>query len=170
VTVPAVSAPYLAAALMLVCAGVAKLARPDDTTRAVRAAGIPASRSWVRAGAGAEAAIGVAAIASPGPVTAALLAASYAAFAGFVVAALVRGWPLSSCGCFGKADTRPTAAHAAMNIGATAAALWWAAHAPNRPVHLFLHQPWHGAPLALVAAVIALLAYLVWTNPLETSS
>jgi hypothetical protein len=169
VTVPAISAPYLAAALILVCAGVAKLARPDDTTRALRAAGIPARRSWVRAGAAAETAIGIAAIAFSGPVTAALLAASYTAFGAFVVAALVRGWPLSSCGCFGKADTRPTRVHAAMDAGAAAAALWWAADAPARPVHLFLHQPWHGAPLALVGAVIALLAYLVWTKPLETS-
>lgn len=167
---PAVSAPFIAAALILALAGAVKLARPDDTTRALRTAGVPARRSWVRVGAAGEIAVAVAAIVYPAPATAALVAASYFAFTGFVVMALRRGWPLSSCGCFGKPDTRPTYAHAVMDFGAAATAIWWAADAPEHPFHLFLHQPWHGAPLVLVSGVVALLAYLVWTNPREMPS
>jgi hypothetical protein len=168
--VPAVSALFLAAAVVLAAAGVAKMIRPDDTTRALRAAGIPARRTWVRAGAAVETVVGVLAIAYPRPATAGLVALCYAAFTIFVTAALIRGWPISSCGCFGKADTRPTYAHAVLDLGAVVAAVWWAADAPRRPIDLFLRQPWHGVALALVSAVIALLAYLVWTKPVETST
>ena len=164
---PAVTAPFLAASVVLAAAGLAKLIRPDDTARALRIAGLPHHRRLVRAGAVAETAVGVIAVALPGPVTGALVAAAYAAFAGFVGAALARGWPLSSCGCFGRPDSRPGYPHLVLNAGAAAAAAWWAVVAPGRVGPLFVHGPWHGGPLALVTLVIAGLAYLVWTNPLE---
>ncbi len=166
---PAVTAPFLAAAALLAAAGVAKLWRPDDTARALLVAGLPAHRRLVRAGALAETAVGVAAIALPGPLTGSLVAASYAAFTLFVGVALARGWPLSSCGCFGRPDARPGYPHLLLDAGAAVAAAWWAAAAPGRIGPLFVHGPWHGAPLALVAVVIAGLAYLVWTNPVERS-
>jgi hypothetical protein len=98
-------------------------------------------------------------------VTGGLVAASYAVFALFVLTALRRGWPLSSCGCFGRPDARPTYAHAVLNVGAAATAVWWALEAPDRAARFLSHQPWQGAPLLLVSLVIAGLAYLVWTNP-----
>ena len=164
---PAVTAPFLAASVILAGAGVAKLLRPDDTARALLIAGLPHHRRLVRAGAAAEVAVGMAAVAVPGPLSGALVATAYAAFAGFVAVALVRGWPLSSCGCFGRPDARPGYPHLVLNAGAAAAAVWWSVVAPGRVAPLFVHGPWHGGPLALVSVVIAGLAYLVWTNPLE---
>lgn len=168
---PAVAAPFLAATAVLAGAGVAKLWRPDYTARALQVAGLRLAgrrvgRVEVRAGAAAEVVIAVLAVVLPGPVTGALVAISYAAFAGFVLLALGRGWPLSTCGCFGRPDSEPGYPHALLNAGAAAAAAWWAASAPSRSGRLFVHQPWHGFPLVLVSAVIAGLAYLIWTNPL----
>lgn len=146
---------------------MAKLYRPDDTARALQVAGLPGHRRLVRAGAAGEVAVAVAAVAAPGPVTGALVAAVYLAFAGFVGVALVRGWPLSSCGCFGRPDARPGYQHLLLDAGAAAVAGWWARRAPSRIGAVFVHSPGHGLPLGLVAAVIAGLAYLVWTNPLH---
>lgn len=161
------TAPFLAAAVVLAGAGAAKLARPDDTARALQIAGLPHHRRLVRAGAAAEVLLGVAAVAAPGRVTGGLVAAAYAGFSVFVAVALLRRWPLSSCGCFARPDTRPGYAHVALNAGAAAVAAWWAGVAPGRIGPLFVRGPWHGGPLALVSLVIAGLAYLVWTNPLE---
>ena len=169
-TVPPITAPYLAAALLLGLAGVSKIARPGDTARALRVAGIPASRAWVRAGAVGELAVGVAALVVPGAATGALVAGCYAAFTVFVVLALRRRWPLSSCGCFGKPDTPPTGSHAALNAGATLCAVWWSASAPANLLHVLARQNWHGWALTLEVAVIAVLAFVVWTNPLPAMS
>ncbi len=166
---PAVTAPFLASTVVLAGAGLAKLWRPDDTARALIVAGLPAHRRLVRAGALGELAVAVAAIAAPGPVTGSLVAASYAAFTVFVATALARGWPLSSCGCFGRPDARPGYPHLLLDAGAAVTAAWWAAVAPGRIGPLFVHGPWHGGPLALLAVVITGLAYLVWTSPLERS-
>jgi hypothetical protein len=166
VTAPPITAPFLAATLVLGGAGIAKVGRPADTARALQAAGWRVSWNTVRLGALAELVIAAAALIAPGTVTGSLVAASYAGFASFVVAALWWDWPLSSCGCFGRPDSKPSYQHAALNLGACAVAAWWAATAPGRLGPLFVHQPWHGGPLALVTLVIASLAYLVWTNPL----
>jgi hypothetical protein len=165
VNAPAITAPFLAAALMLGLAGLAKLIRPNDTAKALQAAGMALGRSAVRAGAVAEVVVCVLALVVPGAFSGALVALSYAVFASFVVTARLKGWPLSSCGCFGRPDTAPTYTHAALNAAALAVAAWWSVVARGHLGRLFFHQPWHGAPLGLLVAVIAGLAYLVWTNP-----
>jgi hypothetical protein len=165
-SLPATTVPFLAATAALGLAGVAKLARPDDTARALAAAHLPHHRRLVRVGAVGEVAVAVAAVAVPGPVTGALVAVAYAAFGVFVVMALRRGWPLSSCGCFARPDARPSWQHAVLNGGASLAAAWWAAGAPARIARLFTASPWHGAPLLLESVVVAGLALLVWTNPM----
>jgi hypothetical protein len=109
-----------ALALLSAAAGGAKVARPDDTARALRAAGLPVGGAVVRVGAAAETALGAAVLAGAGRAAVALLAASYLAFGGFVALALVRRWPLASCGCFGEPDTPPTALHAAVCLAAAA--------------------------------------------------
>jgi hypothetical protein len=116
----------------------------------------------------------VAAFFAPGPVTGGLVALAYGLFAVFVVVALKRGWALTSCGCFGRPDNPPTVAHAVLNAGAAAIAVWWAVAWPDgygwsHLVRLFFHQPWHGGPLVFISAVVAGLAYLVWTNPLPAA-
>jgi hypothetical protein len=151
-------------------AGIAKIIRPGDTTNALRAAGAHVNRGAVRAGATAEVGLAILALVFPGPVTGGLVALVYVAFAVFVLVGRRRGWALASCGCFGRPDTPPTTAHAVLNVGAAAAAVWWAAAWPgdygvNQLGRLFFHEPWHGSALSLVTLIVAGMAYLVWTNP-----
>lgn len=169
-TLPPITAPYLAAVILLGLAGVSKIARPGDTARALRLAGVPASRAWVRAGALGEIGVAAAALVVPCAATGALVAGCYAAFTAFVVLALRRRWPLSSCGCFGKPDSPPTSSHAALNAGATLCAVWWSVSAPANLVRALSHQNWHGWALTLEVAVTAMLAFVVWTNPLPALS
>ena len=167
---PVIAGPYLAAVVLLGAAGAAKVGRPGDTARALADAGFPVGRTVVRLGALAELALAVAALAAPGPVTGGLVALAYAGFTVFVVLALRRGWALTSCGCFGRPDARPGPAHAALDAGAAAVAVWWAVVAPDHLGAVFsARAPWHGVALALVSAVVVGLAYLVWTNPLPAA-
>lgn len=146
---------------------MAKLYRPDDTARALQAAGLPGHRRLVRAGAAGEVMLAAVAIAVPGPVTGALVASAYAAFSVFVAVAVVRKWPLSSCGCFGRPDARPGYQHLLLDVVAAAAAVGWALSAPTHIGSVFVQSPGRGFPLGLIATLIAGLAYLVWTNPLQ---
>ena len=90
---------YLVATWLLIVAGIAKASRPNDTARAlsdlvpVRARGLitpPRLRTAIRGGAILEVALGLVAVAFPRPVTAGLVALSYALFGGVVLHALGR--------------------------------------------------------------------------------
>jgi hypothetical protein len=171
---PPVTAPYLAAIALLGAAGVVKAIRPAETANALSAAGLPLGRAWVRAGAVGEVGVAVLAFVVPGTVTGAVVAIAYGLFAAFIVVAIQRGWALTSCGCFGRPDSPPTVAHAVLNVGAAVSAVWWAVAWPagfgvSHLARLFFHQPWHGGPLVFVSAVVAGLAYLVWTDPLPAA-
>ena len=152
--------PYAAAAVLLVLAGAPKVRDPGDLVRAVRSVGLPLGRGAVRGFAAAEVVVGVAALVAPGPVTAALLAMMYAVFTGIVVLALSRGGVVSSCGCFGRADTPPTRSHAAVTAGAALVALAVAATVPAAP----WSAPADLAPAAVagLVALTALVAFLAW--------
>jgi hypothetical protein len=151
----AATAPYLAAAFLLVAAGLAKVIEPLSLVRALRAAGLrvraPLLARWVRIVAAGEALLGALAVVRPGPLVATAVALSYAGFTALVVRALRSGSPLASCGCFGKTDTPPTAGHAAttalLAVAATLVALGPVA-APDLPV-------------LLVSAVLAYLTYVM---------
>lgn len=155
---------YLAACLLLVAAGVAKAWRPADTARGLAGTvrlPVAVLRPLVRAGAAAEAVLGVVGLVRPGPLTAGLVAASYAAFAVFVAAVLVRGGPLASCGCFSRPDTPATRLHVVVDLVLAAAAAAVALDAPSGTLgSLLAGQPWHGVPLVLLGALCAYLAYL----------
>ena len=160
---------YLIAAALLVAAGIAKAVRPDDTARAVSALlprGCAPSqrrlRGAVRAGALAEAMLGLVALVVPRPVTAALVALSYALFAIVVAFARVRGGPLATCGCFGRPDTPATRLHVAVNFALAGAAVVVAAGVPNGGsiATLLAHQPWAGLPLLFVSAAGLWLTFL----------
>jgi len=162
---------YLVAAALLVVAGVAKAARPDDTARALNDL-VPAwigpvltqrrKRAVIRLGALFEAGLGLVAIALPRPLTAGLVATSYALFAGVVLYARSRGRALSSCGCFGRADTPATVLHALVDIVFAAAGVAVAATVPSSGSLMTLlgHQPAAGVPLVFVSAVGLYLSYL----------
>jgi methylamine utilization protein MauE len=126
--------PYLAAAALLVVAGVPKVVDPMPLVRALRSAGLPAGRAPVRAFALAEVVVGAAALAAPGRGLAVLVAAAYLVFTAFVALALARGGVLASCGCFGKADTPPTRSHLAVTTALAGAAAALAVSPPGGPV------------------------------------
>ncbi|HVA75405.1 MAG TPA: MauE/DoxX family redox-associated membrane protein [Acidimicrobiales bacterium] len=165
-SVPAVTAPFLASTVLLGLAGAAKAMNPDYTARALHVAGIKAGRWAVRAGAAAEIAVAVAALAVPNPITGALVGASYLAFAIFVGIALRKGWPLSTCGCFGRRDSVPSRSHLALDIGAVLSAAIWVCGRPRGLSSALSGQPWTGWALLIISALVALMAYIVWTNPL----
>ena len=160
---------YFIAAGLLVAAGTAKAVRPDDTARALPAlipGGPVPSQRWlrraVRVGALAEAVLGLIALAAPRPLTAALVALSYASFAAVVAYARARGGMLATCGCFGRPDTPATRLHVVVNLALGGAAAAVAVDAPGggSVAGLLAHQPWAGAPLVFVSAVGLWLTFL----------
>lgn len=153
--------PYAAAAVLLGIAGVPKVRDPGDLVRAVRSVGMPFGRGVVRAFAVAEVAVAAAALLAPGRLTAALLAAVYAVFTAFVVVALRRGGVLSSCGCFGRADTPPTWAHALVTGTASVVGVLVAVDPPGSGAWSSLTGTGAGAVVGL-AALVALVAFLAW--------
>jgi hypothetical protein len=161
---------YLIAAGLLVVAGVAKVLRPDDSARALAAlAGTFALRRVrlvVRAGALAEAVLGVTALVLPRSVTAALVALSYAAFGAVVVTARRRGGPLATCGCFARPDTPPTTVHVVLDIMFAAVALVVAVTAPSDGTLTteLARQPWAGIPLVFVSTVGLWLSLLAFSS------
>jgi hypothetical protein len=116
------SAPLAVAAVVLVVAGALKVADPVPAVGALRQLGVPAGNGSVRAVALLEVAVGAAALVLAGPVPAVLVAISYLAFTGVVIAALRAGTMISSCGCFGRDDTPPDASHVLVNLALAAVA------------------------------------------------
>ena len=153
--------PYLAAAALLVAAGASKLVDPLSLVRALRSAGLRVGPFPVRLIAAGEVLLGVAAVLAGSALTAALVAASYAAFTAFVLLALRRGGVLASCGCFGRADTPPTAAHVAVTAALAAVAAAVAVDPLGPAPALLGRQVALGLPLLLATAAVAATAYLV---------
>jgi hypothetical protein len=118
----ALAGPFLAVAGLLGAGGATKVHRPAPTARALGQMRLPGSAALVRAGAAAEVALAGAAVAWATRPLVALVALSYLGFAGFVLVALRRDVPLSTCGCFGVPDTPPTYGHLALNLAAAAVA------------------------------------------------
>jgi hypothetical protein len=156
---------YLAACALLVVAGAAKAVRPADTARAlnqaVSAIRLDRMALLVRTAAALECALGVAGILFPWPPIAAAVAVSYLAFAGFVLAAYIKGGPLATCGCFGTPDTPPTVVHIIINVGLAASAVVVAtAGRSGSLLDALSGQPWRGIPLVAVSGVCAWLIFL----------
>lgn len=148
--------PFLAAAGLLVVAGVPKLGDPMPLVRALRGAGLPASRPLVRAFAAAEVVVGLWALLSPNRWSAALVGLGYLGFTAFVVRVLVRGGILGSCGCFGKPDTPATGTHAVLT---GLAALTAAAVAVAPPAHVWAHVD---GELLTTVGLALLIGFLAW--------
>ncbi|MGN6301844.1 MAG: MauE/DoxX family redox-associated membrane protein [Angustibacter sp.] len=152
--------PFLAAAALLVLAGLPKLADPSSLVLALRSVGLPARPVLGRLLAAGEVAVGVLALVAPGRVSGLLVAVAYLAFTAFVAVALTRGGVLASCGCFGRPDTPPTRSHLVVTavLAASGVAVAWA---PPDPVWSAAAQrPATLVTLVGFAALIAALAYL----------
>ncbi|HET7488668.1 MAG TPA: hypothetical protein VFJ85_12120 [Acidimicrobiales bacterium] len=143
--------PYLAACLLLVAAGAAKVARPEPARRALRRVGAALPAGAVRAGGMAEAALGAAGALTGSAVAAAAVAACYLGFAAF----MVRN-PVGGCGCFGsEAGDAAGPLHALVDAGLAAAATMVAAAGGLHPA------PPGRAALVAGGAGLAWVTYLV---------
>jgi hypothetical protein len=128
--------PLAAGALLLLLSGVQKLLHPLLAHRALRLTGLPSHPRAVRALGAAELVVGTGTLLLASRWWPAALAALYAGFAAFVVLALWRNTPLSSCGCFGAAETPPTPLHAGINAAIAAVALLAATDPPDAPIEV----------------------------------
>jgi Methylamine utilisation protein MauE len=166
--VSVLAGPFAIASVLLAVGGALKALRPIDTANALVTVGVrfprvlPA-RLAVRAGGLVEALIGVAALLVGGPALCALVAASYLAFAGFVVVALRSGAPVSSCGCFGKVDTPPSAVHVVLDLAfagvAVAAAFTGGVALPD----VLADQPLLGIPFVMLLVIGCSLTFLAFS-------
>jgi hypothetical protein len=145
--------PFAIAACLLAVAGIAKAAQPASTAGALAAMRLPHRRWTVRVGGGAEALLAGVAVVTGNPLPAVLVALSYVAFAGFVVAALRGGTPLSSCGCLGKIDTPPHPLHVTLDLLAAVAAAGFAAAGGVSIADVLADQPLAGVPFLLLVGI-----------------
>jgi hypothetical protein len=153
----AAAAALGAAALLLLGASGAKVAAPTRTAGALGELGWAVPPTVVRLGALGEAVLGAVAVVVGGPAVAALVALSFAGFAGFVALALRSGTPIGTCGCFGRADTPPRPAHVVVDLALAAGATFAAVTDPVALVD---------APAAWpLAAALGACAYAVLTRP-----
>ncbi|MFP5219243.1 MAG: MauE/DoxX family redox-associated membrane protein [Actinomycetes bacterium] len=155
---PPLTGLLVAAVLLLAGAGWLKLRRPADTAQALRTQGLPSATWLVRALGAVELAAAAAVLAGAGAPAAAAVAVLYAGFTGFVLLALVRDRPLSSCGCFARPDTPPSWWHVTVT-GALAAAS--AAAAAGPPVVLADASAATVAGALAAGGVVAATAYAV---------
>jgi hypothetical protein len=156
--------PYLIGCILLVVAGSMKAIRPDDTARAFASLmpmglhpvlDVREVRITIRFLSIAETCLGVLALLVPRQLDAALVGASYLAFAVVVSYARTQGGALASCGCFGTPDSPATYLHAFVDLLLGAAAIATAVDAPTAGWigSVLALQPLHGLPLALLVAV-----------------
>jgi len=167
------SGPTLAMLGLLALAGGMKVVSPDLTSGALRAAGLPHGRLLVRGIGLIEVAIGVSGIVLGISLAAFAAAAFYAGFAWFVIHALRHRLPISSCGCFGAADTPPSINHVIVNIGAVLVLLF-AGLVPIGPwggidqLSLGLAVAFIGFTAVTIYVLYAILAVLPMVQPSES--
>ncbi len=112
----ALDGPVLAFLTLLALAGAMKVARPAATSGALRAAKLPSSILVVRALGALEVAAGVVGVVTGDGRAVAMAAVLYGGFAWFVLNAIRRHLPISSCGCLGAAETPPSLIHVTVNL------------------------------------------------------
>jgi hypothetical protein len=156
---------YLMACGLLVVAGAAKVLRPRSTARALapllRVGSTIAAVRTVRSLALLEVAVGLVSIAFPYRYPAAAVAASYTAFAVFVVYVRRRGGVLATCGCFSTPDTPPTALHVIVDVALAGAAVSTSLAGLHGALPSQLaRQPGHGVPLVAASAACGWLTFL----------
>jgi len=150
--------PFTSSALLLAIAGVQKLRDPHSLSRALRVAHLPSAPGMVRGLASIEIATAIAAILIHHRLVPLAVAVLYLSFAVFVTWALARGLPIESCGCFGRADARPSAAHVALDAFAAIIALLVASDDVEPVRFLIADQPAQGVAVFALSALLAALA------------
>ena len=156
---PALTGPALTTALLLAFAGAAKAVDPVMTAGALRALGLPSSTILVRVGAAAELLVGLVAATAGWAMAWWLVAASYLAFAAFVVAALRAGTMVGTCGCFGREDTPPHAVHIVVDVALAATAAAAAVRDVGAPLDAIADAPGEGWVVAGLSVLVVVLVY-----------
>lgn len=159
--------PFTSAALLLAIAGVQKLRDPDSLSRALRLARLPSGANVVRCLAAIEVVAAIGATVVHHRLVPLVVAALYLSFAVFVTSALARGLPIESCGCFGRADARPSAAHVALDAFAATIAVFVSIDDVEPVRALIADHPVEGVAVLTACAVVAALAaaWLRGTRP-----
>ena len=155
-----VAGPFAAITTLLGVAGLLKFVRPVPTGRALAALRLPSSTRFVRVLGATEVVVAAGALSIGGRLFSALVAVSYVAFTGFVVAALTRGTKVSSCGCFGQPETPATVTHVVLNACASAVAVAVALGPDSRLADTIGDQPLVGLPFVGFTALTTYLLYL----------
>jgi hypothetical protein len=153
--------PFYAVCLLLALAGGFKTVRPAPTVGALRAVRLPGSVALVRVFGAGEVIVGLGAAITGWPPLSALVAVAYAGFAGFVAAALRRGSPIQTCGCFGADDVPPSRIHLAVNVGCCLVAAGAAVTRVDGLPTMLADQPWAGIPFLVLVAVTVWFLYLL---------
>lgn len=161
---PPLTGPALTAALLLAFAGASKAVDPAMTAGALRALGLPSSRTLVRTGAAAELLVGLLAIIAGWGLVWWLVAASYLAFAAFVVAALRAGTMVGSCGCFGREDTPPHPLHVVIDVALAATAAAAAVRGVGSPLDAIADAPAEGAVVAGLSLLAVAILYVAMVD------
>lgn len=167
------SGPVISFALLLVVSGVLKLKDPAPTSGALRVAALPSSTTTVFVLATAEILAGSTMVVVGGPIAGAAMLMLYTGFALFVLHALRKKLPISSCGCFGRADTPPSWIHVVVT-GVAAAAGGLAVAMPLGPLGdletepLSVRLPFVAFVLTSVFLLHAVLAVLPRSQVRET--
>lgn len=154
-----VVAVHAAAALLLLVAGLAKISRPAPTADLLAGLGLPERFAFTVGIGVVESAVGVGSLAIGGPVFAAVTGALYLGFVVVVWRAIATG--ASSCGCFGRVDTPPSAVHIIGNLALAGASL--VATAGDTPLDVMDGQPAAGIGFVLVVGVLAGLSLVMFT-------
>jgi len=158
-------APLLScAAGLLAVAGVMKLRAPGAASGALASLSMPVAAPVVRLAAACEIALGAWALAAPGRLAAALVAAVYAGFALLVLGLLARpGARARGCGCFGEADADVHPMHLVLNVLAAGVALGAVAEPPRSLLHIAAGSPALGLVLCAGVAAAVYATYLLYT-------
>ena len=150
---------HVAAALLLIVAGVAKTVRPVPTTGLFASFGLPEVPAAVVVIGVVEAAVGVSALVVGGPLLAVATGTLYVGFIVVVSRALATG--AESCGCFGRVDSPPSWIHVLGN--AVFAVASFVAAAGRTPAQVMADQPADGIGFVLASGVVAGLALVAFT-------
>jgi Methylamine utilisation protein MauE len=161
---PTLTGPALTAALLLVFAGATKAVDPAMTAGALRALGLPSSKILVRLGAATELLLGLLAVIAGWVAVWWLVAASYLAFAAFVVAALRAGTMLGSCGCFGREDTPPHPLHVVIDVALAATAAAAAVRDVGAPLDAIADAPGEGLLVGGLSVLAVVLLYAAFVD------
>jgi hypothetical protein len=159
----ALTPAFASVSALLVLSGAMKLRAPAAASGALRTMSVPAATTPVRLAAACEIALGAWALASPGRLSAGLVAAAYGGFAVFVAGLLRDRGRAAGCGCFGSAEAEVHPMHFVVNLVAAGVAVASVVSPPPGIAHVLAHHLAVGLVLCAGVAGAAYAAYLLYT-------